>query len=184
MKVLPNLFAFSLLLAACTSNSAAVSATAALPNPAVEAQHQSNHKNATYQIEGQAVTLVDGLSEMDFAPGSAGKLVTRYFGNEAIADLNGDGYDDVAFLLTQNSGGSGTFFYVVVALQSGSAYLGTNAVMLGDRIAPQTTGIENGVVIVNYADRNPGEPFSIQPSLGVSKYLKVVETTLVETSGP
>jgi hypothetical protein len=106
--------------------------------------------------------------------------VTQYFGNVATGDLNGDGVPDVAFILTQSGGGSGTFYYVVVALKTPTDYQGTNAVLLGDRIAPQTTEIKNGQVIANYADRASGEPMSTAPSVGVSKYLAVTGSTLAE----
>jgi hypothetical protein len=111
-------------------------------------------------------------------PGSAAKIVTRYFGNEATGDLNSDGTPDTALLLTQSGGGSGTFYYVVVALKTKDGYMGTNAVLLGDRIAPQTTELRDGTVIVNYADRKPGEAMTTLPSVGVSKYLKVVDGVL------
>ena len=139
-----------------------------------------DYKNATYLIEGSFVTLSDGFFEVEIAPGSASKITTRYFGNEAFGDLNSDGNVDTAFLLTQNMGGSGTFFYLVVALQTTSGVEGTNAIFLGDRIAPQNTNIENGIITVNCADRNPGEPFTTQPSLGVSKYFKVENNILTE----
>jgi hypothetical protein len=142
----------------------------------------SSVKDATYVIEGKSVTLADGRAESEIAPGSASKLVTQYFGNEATGDLNGDGVPDVAFVLTQSGGGSGTFYYAVAAIGAGGGYRGTNAIFLGDRIAPQTTEIRNGEVIVNYADRKPGEPFSTRPSVGVSKYLKLSGETLVEAS--
>jgi hypothetical protein len=136
-------------------------------------------QNATYQIENIAVKLTNGRSETAI-PGSSAKTVTQYFGNEAQEDLNGDGTKDAVFLLTQTTGGSGTFFYVAAALLTGQGYQGTNVVLLGDRIAPQTTEIRDGEIIVNYADRNPGEPFGAQPSLGVSKYLKIEGDKLVE----
>ena len=136
-------------------------------------------KNATYVIEGQPVTLVDGVFATSTVPGSASRATTHYFGNEATGDLNGDGLLDVGFILTQNNGGSGTFYYVAVALKTATGYQGTNAILLGDRIAPQTTEIKNGVLIVNYADRNPGEPMTAQPSVGVSKYLLVEKGSLV-----
>src|SRR6185369_15214943 len=70
-----------------------------------------DYKNATYEIDGQSVVLVKGKSEVATAPGSSSRTITEYFGNEAIGDLNGDGVSDVAFILTQTSGGSGTFYY-------------------------------------------------------------------------
>lgn len=140
-----------------------------------------SYKDVTYTVEGQGVTLKDGVSEIDVAPDSSSKIVTRYFGNEAKGDLNGDGTEDVAFLITHEGGGSGTFYYVVVALKSDKEYAGTNAVLLGDRIAPQSTEIRNGTVIVNYAERLADEPVTAKPSVGRTKYLIVRGSELVET---
>lgn len=125
-----------------------------------------DYRNAEYTIEGQPVTLSGN---------------TRYFGNEMKGDFNGDGLEDVSFIITRDEGGSGTFFYVVVALNSADNYTGTNAIFLGDRIAPQTTEFRDGLIIVNYADRKPDEPMTARPSQGVSKYLKVVNSVLVES---
>jgi hypothetical protein len=146
----------------------------------IDPRTAADPRNATYEVEGRAVTLVNGLSEVEAAPGSASKVSTRYFGNEATGDLNGDGVPDVGFVLTQSTGGSGTFYYAAAALKTPAGYLGTNAVLLGDRIAPQTTEIRAGTLIVNYADRKPGEPMTSPPSVGVSKYLKIVGGRLVE----
>lgn len=106
--------------------------------------------------------------------------VTQYFGNEAWADLNGDGTEDVAFLLTQDGNGSGTMYYLVAALSDATGYKGTNAIFLGDRIAPQTTEIRDGTIVANYATRKEGEPMTARPSIGVSKLLTVENDMLVE----
>lgn len=145
------------------------------------AQTPKDYKNISYEIEGVSVLLDNGRAEVAVAPGSATKITTRYFGNEAYGDLDGDGADDVALYLTQDGGGSGTFYYIVSALKKGDTYRGTNAVLAGDRIAPQNIEIKNGVVIANYADRKPDEPMSAQPSLGKSKYLVVEAGRLTET---
>lgn len=142
-------------------------------------QVTADYKNATYKVDGQLVTLVDGRAEELGAPGSASKTVTQIFGNEVKGDFNNDGLPDVAFILTQTGGGSGTFFYAVVALRTAFGYSGTNAILLGDRIAPQTTQFTNGEIIVNYADRAVKEPMTARPSLGVSKYLKIQGANLV-----
>jgi len=145
-----------------------------------ESSNIPGYQNSSYEIEGKTVNLVNGVSEIEAAPGSAAKIVTRYFGNEVFGDLNGDGKEDAAFLITQDGGGSGTFFYVVAALQNEGGYQGTNAILLGDRIAPQSTQIENGSIVVNYAVRKPGEPFSAQPSVGTTKQVTLMEGKLVE----
>jgi len=142
-----------------------------------------DNKNTTYIIEGQTVALVGGRSEVAVVPGSASKTITQYFGNDATGDLNGDGLPDIASLVTQTGGGSGTFYYVVVAFNTKNGYQGTNAILIGDRIAPQSTEIKDGKVIVNYADRVFGEPITARPSVGMSKYFKVQNGTLIEV-GP
>ena len=128
------------------------------------------YKNAEYEIEGQKVRLSDGFSEMETVPGSASKTITRYFGNELKTDLDGDGREDVVFLLTQETGGSGTFFYAVAALNKEDGYVGSDGYFLGDRIAPQSTTISPNprherVVVINYADRLPEEPMTASPSV-------------------
>ncbi len=136
-------------------------------------------KNATYKIEGKDFTLVNGKSEKDVS-GSASKITTQYFGNEVKSDFNGDGVEDIAFLLSQNSGGTGTFYYVTAIISFEDGYKSANTILLGDRIAPQTTGFRNGEILVNYADRKPDEPMTTAPSIGITKYLKVSDGKLVE----
>lgn len=138
----------------------------------------ADYKDAEYVIDGKRVKLKDGLAETEAAPGSASKIITRYFGNEVKHDLNDDGREDVVFLLTQEMGGSGTFFYVVAALNTEEGYVGSQAILLGDRIAPQTTELSRNhnhknVIVVNYADRATGEPMTTQPSIGKSIWLKL-----------
>ncbi|MSR76372.1 MAG: META domain-containing protein [Candidatus Ryanbacteria bacterium] len=136
-----------------------------------------DYKNSSYFIDGQLITLKDGVSEIPAAPGSATMITTRYFGNAVEADLDKDGDTDTAFLVTHNTGGSGTFYYLVGAIKEVSGYRGTSGVLIGDRIAPQTTEYRNGNVIVNYADRERGEPMTAEPSVAESLHLRYNPTT-------
>ena len=143
--------------------------------------------NVTFLIDDQPVTLINGRAEQPAAPGSATKQVTAYFGNQVVLDLNNDGQPDVAFLLTQESGGSGNFFYVAAALKTADGYQGINAIFLGDRIAPQSTVVDPATpdqFIVNYADRKASDPMAAQPSVGVSRTFKVDNGSLVEAGVP
>jgi hypothetical protein len=153
------------------------------PTPAASKSGQ-DPQNATYIINGQPVTLVNGVVEQPTAPGSAEKIVTRYFGNAVKVDLNSDGKPDSGILLTQTTGGSGTFFYAVAALQNpDGTYQGTNAILLGDRIAPQSTHVDPhnpSQLVVNYADHAAGQPMSAQPTQGASKTFKLDNNQLVE----
>lgn len=128
----------------------------------------------TFTINGERIELLNGVYEKEAAPGASAKITTSYFGNETKGDFDGDGKEDRAFLVTQTTGGSGTFFYLATTL-------GGEAAFLGDRIAPQTTEWRDGKIVVNYAERKPGEPMTASPSVGVSKYFQVREGTLTET---
>ncbi len=138
----------------------------------------SDYKNAAYMIDGTRITLVDGVAETTIDESFASKVITRYFGNELKTDLNGDGDEDVAFILTQETGGTATFFYAVAAVHRGDGYVGSDGYLLGDRIAPQTTEVSSNpqhknVVVFNFAERAPGAPMVAEPSVGKSVYLKL-----------
>lgn len=127
------------------------------------------YKNASYVLDGQTIILQNGVSETEIVQGSDTKMVTKYFGNEVTGDFNGDGRNDIAFLLSQETGGTGVFFYLVVALNTHGGYAGSHGYFIGDRIAPQSTQLgEGSSIIVNYADRAPGEPLSAEPTVGKS----------------
>lgn len=140
---------------------------------------QINTYDGTYTINGQKIILENGISTIETAPGSASKIITRYFGNDIKEDFDGDGREDTAFLLTQETSGSGIFYYVVAKLNRVNGIIGSEGLFLGDRIAPQTTEIDtNNIIIVNYADRKAGESFDIQPSFGKSIWLKLDTKTM------
>ncbi len=132
----------------------------------INTSHTQDFKNAQFRIDNELMKLGGSL---------------QYFGNELVTDVNSDGLEDVVFLVTNSPGGSGTFFYAVAALQSQNGYVGSEGYLLGDRIAPQTINMsekpaEKNVVVVNYADRNPGEPMTTTPSVGKSLYVTLDET--------
>ncbi len=143
----------------------------------------ADYKDATFLIEGMPVTLKNGAASTPAAPGSASMVETKYFGNELTTDLNGDNREDVAFIVTQSGGGSGTFYYAVAAITTEEGYVGSDGYLLGDRIAPQSTNLSQNprhqrVVVFNYADRNVDEPMVTPPSMGKSAYLKIDPDTL------
>lgn len=125
--------------------------------------------NATFVLEDQSVTLSNGRSETSAAPGSALLEETVLMDKFAYGDLNADDKEDTALLLVQSGGGSGTFIYVAVYVSGPVNYKGTNAIFLGDRIAPQSISINQGAVTVTYLDRKPDEPLSAEPTVSESK---------------
>lgn len=154
-----------------------------IPVPVKITSKQSSAKSpdqACYVIEKQEVCLINGRIEVAAAPGSATKIKTSIFGRPVYGDLDGNGDNDAVMLLVQNSGGSGTFYYVAAAINMNDTFAGTNAICLGDRIAPQNIEIRDEVIIANYADRKLGEPMTASPTIGRSKYLMLKEHMLIE----
>ena len=73
-------------------------------------------QNVTYRIGDKDVTLTNGIAVSKDTTGASATSMIKYFGNEVMADIDGDGRMDSVFYLTEQTGGSGTFYYVVVAL--------------------------------------------------------------------
>ena len=140
-------------------------------------------KNAVYTIEGDAIALINGKAEKEIA-GGASKIEVMNWGEPSTGDLNADKVDDAALIITYSAGGSGTFYYITAALQNEQSGVaaGTNAILLGDRIAPQNISINNSKIMVNYADRKQSEPFTARPSVGITRYFEVQGSVLAEVT--
>ena len=138
----------------------------------------SSPKNATYLIDGERYTLVDGRTEVESALNATSKNVVTMFGEPQFGDMDGDGEDDALIILVLTTGGSGTFYYAAIAANINGEYNGTDAIVLGDRIAPQTHFVQKGRGIVNYAVRNPRDSFAVQPSLQQSLHLQLDKENL------
>ena len=130
-----------------------------------------DYKNTSYVVNGEVVTLVNGMSEVEIAPGSASKKITKYWGGDFHKDLNADGREDVIFILTEDSGGSGLFYYLVASMNFREGYRGSQAFFLGDRIAIQNIEMgDEATILVNYAERQPGQSFDAVPSFTRSSW--------------
>jgi hypothetical protein len=128
--------------------------------------------NIVYIVDDQKIILDKKKGFIDSVKNDPPSVI-KYFGNEAKTDLDDDGRVDSVFLITINSGGTGTFFYVLANLNKGNHIEGSKGYFIGDRISPQTTEVgEGNTIIINYADRGDDEPFSAEPSIGKSLRLK------------
>lgn len=123
--------------------------------------------NTKYLIENQEIILIDGQADG-----------ISVFGEVTKGDLNNDGLDDAALMLVNNYEGSGIFYYVATAINANPGTRGSNAVFLGDRIAPQNIEIKDGQIIANYAVRGIDEAMTTPPSLGISTYLGLEDEIL------
>jgi hypothetical protein len=128
--------------------------------------------NTSYVIDGESFALVNGKVEKEYTPGSATKNILSIFGEPVYGDFDDDGDVDAGVMLQHNPGGSGLFYYAVFVMNDNGASWSTNAILLGDRIAPQTIEAREGYVIYNYAERGVDEPMTTPPSIGKSLYVK------------
>ena len=116
-------------------------------------------------IGDQSFTLVNGVAEKQSAPGSSATETVRVVGEPVSSDVTGDGKDDVALLLADDPGGSGTFYYAVLAVNDGSSWHATNVVPLGDRIAPEKIEVVDGQFVYRFLERHPGDPMATTPTV-------------------
>lgn len=137
----------------------------------------STPKTASYKIDGETYSLVDGTATKSSAPDSVSVNTLSLFGEPVFGDLDGDKDDDAVVLLSLTTGGSGIFYYAALVRNMGGVYESTNTLFLGDRIAPQTVEILEGHAVYNYAERRADEPMSAQPSMAKTLWIQLDKAT-------
>jgi heat shock protein HslJ len=141
-------------------------------------------KNASYSgIYDEPVTLTDGSYEGEpFVEGGAQVPTVTWVNNGvAYGDLNGDGVDDAAVLLVENSGGTGVFTYVGVQLNVDGQPVDAGTAWVGDRTQAKSMAIENGQVIMEIVTQGPSDP-QCCPTLKVRKIYALQDGKPVEVS--
>ena len=121
--------------------------------------------NATFTIERDTVTLVNGRAEREAAPGSATKITTTLADQRATGDADGDGRPDTVVVLVYQPGGSGTFYYVAALLNGTGGVTATPAVLLGDRIKVTGVKFDGRAIQVDLLDRTSGQAMTTPPSV-------------------
>ncbi len=140
------------------------------------------YKGVTVTIDGKEIPLTDGYAEAEAAPGSASKVITRVQGEPYAMDLNLDGKEDRVFVVTQETGGSGTFFYAAAAVATDDGFVGTDTYFLGDRIEMQSvmespSSRHKQVAVFSFTDRVIDGATTTVPFVK-SVYLKLDMNTL------
>ena len=113
--------------------------------------------NAIYQgIYDEPVQLENGKYEGDpFQEGGASRpSVTLVETLTAFGDLDGDGVEDAAIVLVEDSGGSGTFLYLAAVLNREEQPFNQATLLLGDRVNVKSIEIEDQQVLVDFIEES------------------------------
>ena len=99
------------------------------------------------------------------------------FGEPVLGDLDADGDEDQALYVVEQPGGSGSFYYAVLAINNNQEYKLTEKMFLGDRIAPQNIQIIDGRAVYNFAERKATDPMTTPPSMAKSVWVHYDKNT-------
>ena len=131
-------------------------------------------------IYDQPVQLADGRYEgMPYVEGGASRPVVRLADLRAEGSLSGDAIDEIAVLLSESSGGSGTHIYLGIVENRQGQPRNVATIGLGDRIQVRSLSIENGYIQLELITTGPGEP-ACCPTLAVRKSFGLENDRLVE----
>ncbi len=157
--------------------------TATMPSPAEVA-------SATLGgIYDEAVTLVEGKYEGEpFEPEGASRPTVQLI-TELIphGDLNGDGVDEAIALVTENSGGTGHFLYVVPLTTIDGVVQQLGSVLVGDRVNLRSVDVKDGTIVMQTIEGGPGDAACCPTHKGTRAWAMqdgVLTETVSEIEGP
>jgi heat shock protein HslJ len=114
--------------------------------------------HATYTgIMDAPVTLTDGRWEGEpFVEGGASRPSVGLIDNFVLTgDLNEDGFDEVAALLWESSGGSGTRLYLAVMERRDEDIENFGTTLIGDRVQVRSGTLEDGKITLDVVRAGP-----------------------------
>lgn len=139
--------------------------------------------NLVVTIGDRTFTMFNGFAAQEAVSGSAAQNTVRIIGEPAPGDANRDGYRDAALLIENDLGGNGRFYYAVLAVDENGSYRATNALLMGDRIAPRTVDFLDWHFVYNYLARQSGEPMTADPSVTQSLWIRFDKASGVISAG-
>lgn len=122
-------------------------------------------QNAVYAgLYEEPVQLQEGRYEGEpFVEGGASRpTVTLLPDPMASGDLDGDGVEEAAVLLAEDSGGSGTFIYLAVVSRVDGAAHNVATTLLGDRVEVESLSIADGQIMVQGAGENARQTWALE----------------------
>ncbi len=106
-------------------------------------------KNGTYKApqSGETVTLTDG--KFDRTTPDTDVLHVAIPGPIAFGDLNGDRAADAAFIMSENTGGTGNFVSLIVVLNQNGSPVQWPDRYIEDRAETNSLAIQDGRILLD-----------------------------------
>jgi len=140
--------------------------------------------NLVVTLGDRTFIMSNGFAAQEAVPRSATQDTIRVIGGPALGDVNRDGHRDAALLIENDPADGGAVYYAVLAVNDAGSYHATNALLLGDRIAPLTVDFLDGRFVYNYYERGPGEPMTARPTVQKSFWIRFDRASGVISAGP
>lgn len=138
-------------------------------------------RNATLEVpeqDGTTVALEDGEGVFPSGPVQGVVSMPTMYAEGLDEESN-----DVLTLLVVNSGGSGSFFYLVLLEDMGNAFVLQDYALLGDRVGVDDITTEPAGAtyraVVSMLVRAEGEPFAVEPTILEEQAFRVSDDRLI-----
>ncbi|MFN8458965.1 MAG: WG repeat-containing protein [Anaerolineae bacterium] len=106
-----------------------------------------------------SVKLTKGEFRQKYDETAASEFVVKLVEPKAFGDINGDGVEDAAVILTVDGGGSGTFYYLAVVIDEQGQPKNVATTPLGDRSKIKSVAVDGaGQVVINMVIAGPDDP--------------------------
>jgi hypothetical protein len=149
-----------------------------IPTPSTTVPEEVTEiRNAEYQLGAtdtlQVVQLTDGKFEQG-TPGGADFISVFITDFVATGDLNADGREEVAALVSENYGGTGVFVFLAIYENVNGRLTFQTSNMVDDRPQLNALSIENGEIFLEAVIHGPDEPMCC-PTLRTMRHYRLVE---------
>jgi hypothetical protein len=142
------------------------------------AEDAAQIRNAQYQLGTpdslQIVQLVDGKFDQGI-PNSADFISVQVTDFVAVGDLDADGTDEVAALISENYGGTGVFIFLAVYSRENNSLEFQTSTIVDDRPQLNALSIDNNEIFLDATIHGPDEPMCC-PTLRTTRHYRLAET--------
>jgi hypothetical protein len=155
-------------------------ATSSPGQPTTAPDHVQEIRNAPYQLGAadtlQMVQLTEGNFEQG-TPGSDGFMSIFVTDFVALGDLNGDGTEEAAALISENYGGTGVFVFLAVYSRMDDSWTFQTSTIVDDRPQLQALSIEDNQIFLDAVIHGMDDPMCC-PTLRTTRHYRFIDNQL------